>query len=569
MTKANRSILLALILIYILSFLILLGWSFFTVPHIRIGGLKTDWIIGNTLVLFARGLLPIHLSALLFGFSLFFPFKAAGEGRRFFFAQLRFAGITFLILLLPYTVLQEAALPWGLRIREDAVSKIAQADELRMKARDAASRGQPKEARRYLQYALTIFPGDEELRREIDVAGRAAQSSRQDGRTPDSPKEESGLLLNMSFDDFLARARNAFDREDYISAEYYASFALRMNQNHPVPKRIIAEARVKMAENLPGGELRGIRDFFRRKQAGADLLAGGDVIEAYRYLQALQEERPDDPDVRYYLRLAYAELQKKSFLLSEIPLTAMIPGAAPSERGVVFINKSGDTGREFLYIRKLVKTESAYYVLDIEGLGIDPEGKILYHFGAPYGKFVQDIILTHCIDDEDGGEYKAEYYKGESPNPLPFQLPTAADPEALLRISGRDSGYRGVLLWDLTQTAGAASLMGIDPQPLYMAFFARVFLPFSFFTLSFLAAAFGLRHRSRYAASPPLPYFFFLPFLPFIMILIFHTYEYGLYALQGFLLAILGFSVSLIVFCAVQGLLLFFTLLVFARQFRQ
>ncbi|MDR1179651.1 MAG: hypothetical protein LBK44_04035 [Spirochaetales bacterium] len=576
MSKVNRKILITLILVYVFSFLILLGWSFFMVPPIRIGSLKTGWIIGNTLVLFARSLLPLHLSALLFGFSLFFPSRILREGRKAFFAQLKFFGITFLVLLFSYAVLLEAGLPWGLRTREEAVSKITQADELRRKAEDAAARGQPKEARRYLQYALTIFPFDEELRHELDAAGRAVTADPRTGRGQSGQNGQGALsaensLLNMSFEDFLERARNAFDREDYISAEYYANFALRMNQNHPIPKRIIAEARTKMAQSIPSPDVRENMEFFRRKQAGADMLASGEVIEAYRYLRNLQEERPDDPDIRHYLRLAYTKLQENSFLLSEIPLTAMIPGAPSSGEegeGVVFVNKSDDTGREFLYIRKLVKTDNAYYALDIECFAMEPGGNILYHFGAPYGKFVQDIILLYCVDDE-GGEYRPEYYKGGSPNPLSFQLPTVANPEELLRITRRDSGYTRVSLWNLAQTAGTASFIGIAPHPLYMAFFSRIFLPFSFFVLSFPAAAFGLHYRSRYAATPPLPYFFFLPFLPFIMILLFHIYEYGLYALQGCLLAFLGFSVSLVVFCGIQGLLLFFALLVFARQFRQ
>ncbi|MDR1316744.1 MAG: hypothetical protein LBK13_07710 [Spirochaetales bacterium] len=567
MSKVNRKILITLILVYVFSFLILLGWSFFMVPPIRIGSLKTGWIIGNTLVLFARSLLPLHLSALLFGFSLFFPSRILQEGRKAFFAQLKFFGITFLVLLFSYAVLLEAGLPWGLRTREEAVSKITQADELRRKAEDAAARGQPKEARRYLQYALTIFPFDEDLRHELDAASRAVTASPRADRGQSALPAESGLL-NMSFEDFLERARNAFDREDYISTEYYANFALRMNQNNPAPKRIIAEARAKMAQSIPSPDVRENMEFFRRKQLGADMLASGEVIEAYRYLRNLQEERPDDPDIRHYLRLAYTKLQENSFLLSEIPLTAMLPGAPSSGEGVVFVNKSADTGREFLYIRKLVQTDSAYYALDIECFAMEPGGDILYHFGAPYGKFVQDIILMYCVDDE-GGEYRPEYYKGRNPNPLSFQIPTEADPEDLLRISRRDSAYTRVSLWNLAQSAGAASFIGIDPRPLYMAFFSRIFLSFSFFVLSFPAAAFGLHYRSRYAATPPLPYFFFLPFLPFIMILLFHIYEYGLYALQGCLLAFLGFNVSLVVFCGIQGLLLFFALLVFARQFRQ
>jgi tetratricopeptide (TPR) repeat protein len=570
MNKAGRKILLVLIAVYVLALAALLCWSFFTVPPIRIGSLKRSWIIGNTLVLFARGLVSLHLSAVLFSFSLFFPFTGAVEGKRVFFARLKFMGLVFLVLLLLYAILLEAGLPLGLRMREEALSKIRQADELRIKAGDASSRGQFREARRFLQYALTIFPEDEDLRREADAADRASRLAGQTGKKEAPPTQTSPLLLNMSFDEFLARAQGAFDREDYISAEYYASFALRMDQDHPVPKRIIARARQKLTEAAPGRELRADMEFFRRKQAGADILAEGDVIEAYRYFRSLLEERPEDPDVRHYLRLAYAELRKASFLLSEIPLTALPAAGNPRQEGVVFINKRDEALREFVYIAQVIKTPAAYYALDIESLGLGADGQVLYHFGAPYGKFVEGILLLYCVEDDGSGEYRPEYYVGRRPEgPEAAQVAVSAGPEQLLRMSLGGPDYDGIVLWNLIETAGVASFLGVNPRPLYMAFFSRIFLPFSFFVLSFLAAAYGMRYRSRYAALPPVLCFLFLPLLFLVVILVFHVYLYGLYAVQGFLLSALGFYASLAAFCAIQGLLLFVALLVCARQTRQ
>ena len=172
----------------------------------------------------------------------------------------------------------------------------------------------------------------------------------------------------------------------------------------------------------------------------------------------------------------------------------------------------------------------------------------------------------HCVA-EGGEEFAPEYYAGRRSGIEAAQLAVNPDPAHLLRMSSSPD-YAGVPLWILWQTAGAAPFLGTNPFPLRMAFFSRLFLLFSFFVLSFLAAAYGLRYRSRYAGSPPLPYFFFLPLLPFIMILAFHVYLYALSITQGFLLSALGFTLSFIVFCAVQGLLLFIALLVFARQFR-
>ena len=242
MTNIGRRILLVLVIVYIMAFLGFLGWSFFDVPAIRLDSSKRDWIFGNALVLFARNIIPLHLAAVLFGFSLFFSTERAQDSKRGLFGRFKLLGIVFIVLLAAFTVLREAGLPFGIRLRDEAVGKILRADDLRLKARDASSRGQLRDARRYLQYALVIFPEDEDLRHELDAADRAVKFARGPVERPPAAARESPLLLNMTFDDFLTRAQNAFDREDYISAEYYAGFALRMDDTHPVPRRIIARA---------------------------------------------------------------------------------------------------------------------------------------------------------------------------------------------------------------------------------------------------------------------------------------------------------------------------------------
>jgi tetratricopeptide (TPR) repeat protein len=571
MSKNGRKIILTLVIVYSLAVLIIAAYSFLTVPPIRIGRLKVQWVLGNTLVFFARGLIPVHLSAMLFGFSLFFSPEGNGKktgARLLFFPKIRFVSITLLILVFLYAVLLEAGLPLGLRLREESAGKIHLADDLRTKAKDAAERGQFREARRYLQYALSIFPDDIEIRQELDSADQAAIFSGR--KAPPQPQEDKNdaLFLNMTFEDFLEKARNAFDREDYISAEYYGNLALRMNLNHPAPKRIIAESRENLSRSRPNRETRETMEFFRRKQAGVDILTEGDAVAAYRYFQALLEEKPEDPDIRHYLGLAYGELQKASFLLSEIPLTALSAAGGFAAGDIVFINRTDETHREFLHIRRIKKAGS-YYAVDIEGIAITENGTILYHFAAPYGKFVDGILIMRCLADNQDEDFKPEYFAGESPDISPFQLPVAADPEKLLLMSAGGADLDRIPLWSLLQTARAAPFLGLSSYPLYMVFFSRIFLPFSFFVLSFFAAAYGLRYKSRYAAAPPLPYFLFLPLLPFILILIFHVYLYGISALQGFLLSFFGFSLSLTIFLLIQGLLLFMALLSFVKQVRE
>ncbi|MCL1818282.1 MAG: hypothetical protein FWG35_05070, partial [Spirochaetaceae bacterium] len=148
-------------------------------------------------------------------------------------------------------------------------------------------------------------------------------------------------------------------------------------------------------------------------------------------------------------------------------------------------------------------------------------------------------------------------------------LPCEAAPEELFRLCMGGSAHRSFALWSLLETARMAPLFGVSPAPLFQAFFSRLSLPFSFFVLSFFAAAWGMRLRSRYASPPPVAYFLFLPLLPLVTSLIFHSYLYGLDVVQGFLLATFGFYISLAAFCLVQGMVLFAALLVFAQQLRR
>ncbi|MDR2588498.1 MAG: hypothetical protein LBC67_03640 [Spirochaetales bacterium] len=565
MTKNSNRLLLTYLGVYLAALLVIAVYSFLAAPPIRIGALRVDWILGNTLVVFTRELAPVHLSAVIFSFSLFFTL----EGSLFkasFLRKIRFFIVTLFIQLFLYAALLEGGLPLALRMRDGAAEKVALSDDLRTKAQGAAVRGQYGDARRYYQYALSVFPEDGELKREMDNAEKASLFSKPSASAPKTQEEER--FLEMSFDEFYRRARNAFDREDYISAEYYANLALRMNLSHPGLKRLAAESREKISQMRLTKEARAEMDFFRRKEQGVEIMQEGEPIAAYRYFLALSAERPEDTDIRHYLKLSYEELTRASFLLSEIPLTALSLAAGSSLGGdILFVNRETADFREFIHIRRIIQAD-AYYALDVEGLGMAEDGSVAYQFSAPYGKFIEDELLMRCFTDDGKEEVAPIYFTGESPDVSRYQIPLEASPETLSLLSEDNAGLDTIPLPSLLSLASAAPFLGVSHHSVYMVFFSRILLPFSFFILSFFAAAYGLRYKSRYPAAPPLPYFFFLPLLPFVVIILYHTYLYGLFSFQDTLLGFLGFSGALPAFFLTQGLLLFFALLALAKQLR-
>ena len=543
---------------YFLGFLVLLSYSWYIEPPLGGGDLRFRWILGNTLVLFIRGLIPIHVSAILFGYSLY----SDSPGRITGFPEIaKFSSVLFLSLALLYTVLLEGALPAGMMLRERAVEKTRTIAELKLKARDAAARKMYPAARRYWEYALVISPEDTEARDGLDIARRAASAV---AKPREEPKPAGIPPRGMSFDDFLSRAKNAFEREDFISAEHYGSMAMRMDPSHPVPKRIIAESRDNLSRSPLNRAARENIEFYRQKQLGYEMLSRGEAVAAYYHFQNLAGTRPDDPDIERYLGQATLELRKISFFLDEVPL--LTETAVPGD--VVFLNRSEGEFRDFLSLHRLVKAES-FYALDIEGIRISRNGGVVHHFKAPYGKFIDGTLVMRCLDrEEPGREFVPEYFAGESPEITPYHVPVAVNPEKLLLLAAGSTGFVKANIWNLLALADIFPVLGLDARPVHLAFFDRLFLPFSFLVLSFFSVGFGFRYRSRYLASPPAAGFVFLPLLPFLVGMIFTVYRYGVSVAPAFFLLYYGFTPALLAFLAFQGLLLFWALLFMARQVR-
>ncbi len=589
----------------------LAAYSFLTVPVLKTG--RYEWIIGNTLTLFIRGFIPLHMAALLFGHSVYFTagelFREA-ERQEVFLRIVKSSSILFLILAALYTGLLEGVLPAGIRLRDEAVRKNAAAEELLVRARGALEEKRFRDAQTYLDHYGTIVPDDPDVKKDRETAKAGAAAEEVPEKPAVNPETAVLPLREMSFQDFLARAEERFAGEDYISAEHYAAMAHKMDDRHPAPKRIMAESRDRISRTRLSRQARENIEFFRGKRIGYDLLNGGDYIGAFYHLQDLLKAQPDDPDVLRYLEAAYRGTRKISFFLDEVP-GAPIP--LEEGRDVLFLNRSDENSREFLHIRSIVPSyagdtryrkpeletvgrdrdggngifsriarffrssdpsapagePTGYYALGIEGIRISRDGDKIFHFKAPYGKFIENTLVMHCLDrGRRDKPLLPVYLAGEAPDQAPSVIRVTAAPEELDRLSAGISGFHGFNVWELGALAKTFARLGWDPEPAHRAFLDRLFLPFSFLTLSFAAAAFGLRLRSRYLAGPPAGTFLFLPVLPFLTAFVFEVYRYACSALPSAVLSVHGFAPALAVFLVMQGFLLLFALILTARQVR-
>jgi hypothetical protein len=615
MIKSLKKILITLFASYCAALIFFAVFSFLSVPGLRTGLFRGEWIIGNTLVLFIRYLIPIHIAAILFAFSLFGEEPELGRksGDRPSFPRIVNYSLVFFLLLTPaYMVLLEGILPAGLRMRDQAVVKTGVVAELKKKAENALNQEKYTEARYYIEHYLTINPGDLVYREKLEKVVSREKSFAMAPKNREEEISERSLPTHMTFRDFLEKAKERFDGEDYITAQYYADLALKLDSAHPEPKRIIAESRNRiMRMDLSGEERETIR-YFAQKREGYDMLSRNEFVAAYYHFLNLLELRPSDPDLGKYIAAANEGLKKVSFFVDEVAMFSDLPIFGD----ILFLNRAEGDEREFLYFKRMIRSFNPvldrlaretsvealskqdeksgiwdrilrlfgseksvtrpggssdsiinYYAVDIEGIRISKDGTVRYQFKAPYGKFLDGILVMRCLDRGDArGEMVPDYLIGEAPDESPYHLKIRSAPADILQVALGKTGFDGAGVRSLYSYGETYPLFGLDNRPVYLAFFNRLFMPFSFVVLSVFAMGLGKRLRSRYLARPPAACFLFLPVLPFLTSLVFQVYRYGGSIFTEFFLLSRGFSTAVALFLVFQGFLLLLSLLYLAGQ---
>jgi len=608
MTKGTKTVLATMLVFYALGVAVCATYSYFVVPSFGHTGFRIEWVFANTASLFLRMLIPIHVSAVLFVYSLFFnPVELRAKGsdlKSSFLGLVKRSLVLFLISAAIYTFLLEGFLPKELAAGEAVVMKASVAEDVRSRARAAMDLQKYDEAKYYLEFYLSIYRDDSEAKRSLEKVlslKKAVKAAREPSYKGDQVRPVR--VENLSISDMISRAWDHYEKEDYISAEYYAGLALQFDDTRPEPKRIISMSREKIARMPLSKEERDKIDFFRMKREGYDMLSRGEFVAAYRHLKRLNEENPSDVDVRSYLAAAYDGLVKESFFLDEISLVSDLPIFDQ----VMFLNRRTEGGHEFIHFKRMIQTygvrkspkpvESArrgddydsglwykithlfgseaddaptygmtYYAVDIEGLELGDDGKVRYHFKAPYGKFIDRTLVMRCLHRDGGEEMIPTYFVGRPPEKSPYVVPIGLAPEDLRFLSLGEKDLGRVHVWTLLSMVPLFRSFGLDWLILYRAFFEQIFHPFAFIVLSFFAMGMGWRFRSRYLARPPLACFIFLPVLVFLSILFFQLYHYLWRLISGFSLDMWGFYPALAVFLAVQGVFLALSLIFVAGQ---
>jgi hypothetical protein len=172
----------------------------------------------------------------------------------------------------------------------------------------------------------------------------------------------------------------------------------------------------------------------------------------------------------------------------------------------------------------------------------------------------------HRSDRRIGLEPK--YLAGAPPEEGPEQIiPLVPEVQELQLLSQRRDYLERLSLLDLVRLEPMLSLFGFSPLQVQLSVLRRLGEPFLFFILSFFAAALGMRFRARRRRFPVL-LLIAVPLVPLAVYALLEAYRYAFLLGFSLFISLTGLTVTLLLFLASQGLLLFLGML-FIATFRE
>jgi hypothetical protein len=577
-----------LFLFYLLAFGLFFFYSIFTFPG-YLGTFYWPFVWTSSFLLFMRCCIPVSVSAVAVAYSLLPTAETVRmrAGRQPFAKLVSSHLTTFVALTVVYTVLVVGLYPLAVRNMERFDFLTLEAQTFLEKAETALAEEDREAALLDYQRYLAI---DKDNRAIMELVSDLQMEMIAD-RPERQPAVQQGLD-SMRIEDLaegkepyelLEMAEDYYEREDYFSAYYYADLAYKLNPNRGDAQRLAARAREMIAsKDLSKLEMEE-QLLFERKREGYEYFVNEEYYEAYRVFRELQERYPQDPDVISYLNKSEERLRREAFFLDEAEQIDTLPGITE----LLFLNHSQADEREIVYIGKLAGIDAGIFCKDIEVLRFGDQG-LQYHYYAPYGRLRDGMLNLHGVDRLSGDrgtvEREAGRASGESRETvprylsgatrlrrerLPYMLALKPTLEQLPTLRGgraASASIESLGFFGLWQARSQIGSFGYLESTVSGEILKRLLLPFSFLVLCLLSVAVGWRFQARFFSRPHWILLLFMPLFPIVAIPLVGLYMYAQRILLDFVLLQLSFSLTLIIFLALQGLLLFLTMIILAGQ---
>jgi hypothetical protein len=556
-----------------IAFALFVAWSAVRFPvNSFLPSMQRQYALRSALLLFIEALLPLAVAAVAVAASLSgspAAGRAAGGAAQPFGRTAGSAIVAFVLFAVGYAALFEVAAPAARRRLADMEYRSTLARGFKARAEKARRDGDWIAARDALVLYMAIDKGDKamaalKLEAEAEAVRRAP---------PAKPAVQAAApAAEVDAAAYVAKARAYFEKEDWLSAHFYASQAAAFDPSRTDAPRLASQAWQKIVSaEPPAGDRQAVR--LHREKLAAYRLVETEPVAAYYSFLDLAARYPKDQDIRQYLAESARRAKSESFLLHEVDGLATLPG----QKDVLFMNGVTKDAVEAVLIGTLVDAgRQGVYAVDIEAVRYRPTGEVLWHLRAPFGRIdeagsgaaaVGRRILLRGIDEADrtrqtGPTYLAGSRPAAERNFLLIEPTTA---ELAVLSSTRDSVAAMGLpeLWRLRERLpGFGMLRGRIDTEIVM----KAFMPLAFLVLQFLALAFGWALRARWLGRPPVPAYLAMPLVPAAAAVAGLLYVHAHRIVLGFTVLAFGLTPALVVGAVLSLVLLVVALIVTAGQ---
>jgi hypothetical protein len=569
-----------LFVFYLLAFAGSVAYSIIRVPDL-LTLFRWPYIWTDAFVRFVDYAIPVTVAALAASYSLFLRRGRVGQP----FYRLVAPQLTLLVVLaILYSVMLLGFYPRssGLLRELRVLTRVARG--FLAEAEGLAQRGDPTGGLDYYERYLSIDPRNQQaLDRRDELRRRLAATPSEKPRPERQPVLRiQDLSTGKKPYELLGLAQDFFNKEDYFSANYYATLAAELDPKREDAQRLAARAWDRIRSRQFSREQKVEAEFYQLKMRGYQLYQGQDYLAAYYHFLQLQRQKPGDPDVIRFLGWSRAKVAQQTFFLDEARAADLLPGS----QDLLFVNPRQDGARELVSIGRMASGPEGTFFRNIEvvrfGGGASP-----YHYLASYGKLKasealrgqpspagQMDVLLHGIDRQTRGrDLLPRVLEGaEKPGSreLRYLLQLSPAPEELEALvapgSDAEDSLAGVSLTAIWQARRNAARYGQIEAFLAQEILMRLLLPFTFLNLGLLAMAVGWSYRFVSMGRRPALAYLFLPVFPVAATLLYSLYLRAHRILLGFALLAWQFRVALISLAVLEGVILAAMLVALAGQ---
>jgi tetratricopeptide (TPR) repeat protein len=557
MNRVFKNALLTSIILFILLGITAFIYSFINFPpDIVSDSFRTAWLLNDSLLLFIKYFMTVHLSAVLLTFS----FSIRGSSAKTssgsiltHISKLRGAVVFYLLLALLYAFLLEGLQP-KLEKKQNRLQKVSAYSEIILEKADLyLAAGEVPRASHLLQNLLLLDP------RNSEAFSRIEQIPIRPGGTEDNLSETSPNNImqsasgGLTYLELVRKAQELFDNEDWYSAFYYATIALGIDDKKYEARRVASASWEKIASTAPGREKVREYDYFHLKREGFSKFSQEDFISAYYIFQELQAINPSDPDVKEYLPVIKEGVRTISFFIDDVEDALLLPGY----ENILFLNEDTDDETEIVYAGKLVETTRGIYLEDIDIVRYTRSAEVVYHVTARFGKMIDGHLNMHCIDRSGPGKSELPVYQsGSRPEELKYSIRIDLPENDLKTFTSPNSGFSDASLAELWSLKDIVKHRGYNDRDIRLRIILRLFFPFSFVLLTFYAIGAGWRLRNRYLKRPPILLVVILPLILGVVELFVSLFGYLYETAFSYLSHMLQLPLLLTVFVLFEFLLL-------------